>query len=83
MFQFTGFNVVPVGLLAHEFAESVWSTARVTVDQLGPDRAIALHRDRIGSLDDLLTGGGQRALDAQRSMSWIEFAAFNYWPGWS
>lgn len=83
VFHFTGQNAVPVGLLAHEFAESVWSTARVTVDHLGPDRVIAMQRDRIESLDDLLTRGGQRALDAQMRMSFMEFNWFNYWPGWT
>ena len=83
LFHFTGLNQVPVGLFAHEFVETVWATARVTVDQLGPDRVIALHSNRLDSLSDLLRRGGEKAAKAEQEMSPIQFRWFNHWPGWA
>lgn len=83
LFHFTGMNQVPLGLFNHEFAETVWSTARVTVEQIGPDRVIALHSNRIDSLLDLLARGGEKATKAQQEMSWIQFRSFDIWPGWN
>lgn len=83
LFHFTGMNQVPLGLFAHEFVETVWSTARVTVDQLGPDGVIALHSNRLDSLSDLLKRGGEKATKAEQEMSPIQFRWFNYWPGWA
>lgn len=83
LFHFTGMVEVPIGLFAHEFVETVWSTARVTVDQLGPDGVIALHGNRLDSLSDLLKRGGEKATKAEQEMSPIQFRSFNYWPGWA
>ena len=76
-------NTVPLALFSHEFVETVWSTARVTVDQLGPNRVIALYGNRVDSLTDLLTRGGEKALAAQREMTPMQFRWFDYWPGWA
>jgi len=83
LFHFGAMNTVPLALFAHEFVETVWSTARVTVDRLGPDRVIALHRDRLESLTDLLVRGGEKALKAQQELTPMQFRWFNHWPGWS
>ncbi|TFD76551.1 hypothetical protein E3T54_10245 [Cryobacterium sp. Sr8] len=45
LFHFSNLNQVPVGLFSHSFVETVWSTARVTVDRLGPDRVVEMHRE--------------------------------------
>lgn len=65
----------------NEFPMSIWSMARVTVDEVGPDRIIALHGDRLESLSDLLIRGGEKALRAQQEMSPRDFQRFNFWPG--
>ncbi|WP_404444455.1 hypothetical protein LG315_11920 [Microbacterium marinum] len=83
LFHFTGMNQIPLALFSPEFVETVWATARVTVDQLGPDRVIRMFEGRIASLTDLLARGGAKAAEAQRDMSPLQFQAFNYWPGWA
>lgn len=83
LFHFSAINTVDLPLLAHEFVAAIWSTARVTVRELGPDRVIARHRDRVDSLSDLLERGGQRAEQAERELSPIQFRYFNNWPGWA
>lgn len=82
-FHFSGMDRVPLGLFSHQFVASIWSTARVTVNQLGPDRVIEQNRGRIDSLTDLLVRGGDKALKAQRELTPMQFRWFNNWPGWS
>jgi hypothetical protein len=82
LFHFGG-EPIPLGLFAHEFLETVWSTARVFVERLGPDHVINLHRDRVDPLIDLLARGGEKGAEAQKSMNPIRFRYFNYWPGWT
>jgi hypothetical protein len=83
LFQFGGINRVPLGLFAHDFYATVWSTARVTVDQLGPDTVIAMHKNRVEPLSDLLRRGGEKALRAKQELSPLEFGSFDNWPGWA
>ena len=82
LFHFSKMHQVPLPLFSHEFVETVWATARVTVDRLGPDRVIAMHSDRIDSLMDLLERGAEKATKAQQEMPWQSFQWFDYWPGW-
>lgn len=84
LFHFNNFQSIPLGLFEHEFVETVWATARVTVDRLGPDRVIMLHKDRLDSLLDLLERGAQKAKTAQHQMSPRQFRfLFDFWPGWA
>ncbi|MCR2763834.1 hypothetical protein NQ152_09975 [Microbacterium sp. zg.B48] len=83
LFHFDAMTQVPLGIFNHEFVETVWSTARVTVDQLGPDRVIALHSNRLDSLSDLLQRGGEKATRAQDELSFGQFRYFDFWPGWA
>ncbi|WP_166139829.1 hypothetical protein [Nocardioides ochotonae] len=83
-FHFSGMDVVPLALFSHQFVAAIWSTARVTVEQLGPDRVIALRGgDRLDSLLDLLDRGGAKAQQAQQELAPMEFQRFDNWPGWS
>jgi hypothetical protein len=82
MFQ-VGPNEVPLGLYPHEFTDAVWSTARVLVGYLGPDRVIAQHAGRVESLSDLLVRGGEKAIAMEPQMPPLQFRYFDYWPGWS
>ena len=82
LFHFSNLNQAPLRLFSHEFVNTVWATARVTVDQLGPDRVIAIHSDRADSLLDLLERGAEKATKARQEMSWQSFQWFDYWPGW-
>lgn len=81
-FHFSGMHIVPLPLFSHQFVSAIWSTARVTVNQLGPDRVIALHSDRVDSLTDLLERGGKKARTAQLELPPMQFRYFDNWPGW-
>lgn len=82
-FHFSGMDVVPLALFSHQFVAAIWSTARVTVEQLGPDQVMASHSDRLDSLLDLLDRGGAKAEHAQQELTPMEFRWFDNWPGWS
>lgn len=81
-FHFSGMNTVPLALFSHQFVSAIWSTARVTVNQLSPDRVIDLHSDRVDSLTELLDRGGEKARRAERELSPMQFRYFDNWPGW-
>jgi hypothetical protein len=81
-FHFTGMNIVPLALFSHQFVAAIWSTARVTVDRLGPDRVIARHSDRTEFLTDLLERGGEKARQAEQTLNPMQFRFFDNWPGW-
>ncbi|PUA78947.1 hypothetical protein C7S10_21690 [Nocardioides currus] len=81
-FHFSGMHIVPLPLFSHQFVSAIWSTARVTVNQLGPDRVISMHSERVDSLTDLLDRGGEKARAAERELTPMQFQHFNNWPGW-
>lgn len=83
LFHFSGMNTVPLALFSHQFVSAIWSTARVTVNQLGPDRVVALQSNRVDSLTDLLERGGEKALMAEQELTPMQFRWFDNWPGWS
>lgn len=82
-FHFSGINVVPLPLFSRQFVSAIWSTARVTVSQLGPDRVISMHSERVDSLVDLLDRGGEKARTAEQELTPMQFQYFNNWPGWT
>ncbi len=82
LFHF-GPQPIPIGIFAHEFVDSVWSTAQVLVDELGADWVISRYRHRLDELLDILTRGGEEAERARRWMSPAEFRYRNGWPGWA
>ena len=81
-FDFGG-HMVSVPLVAHEVVDTVWATARVTVDEIGYERVIDMHHSRIEQLSDLLVRGSEKALKAQQELPANQFRFFNIWPGWS
>lgn len=83
LFHFSGMETVPLALFSHAFVAAIWSTARVTVSRVGPDRVVAMHSNRVDSLTDLLERGGEKALRASQELTAMQFRWFDNWPGWS
>lgn len=83
LFHFDNSTTIPLAIFAHAFPESIWSTARVTVDRLGPENVISENRGRVDSLIELLERGAAAAERAKQEMPRIRWQQYNYWPGWS
>ncbi|WP_417512501.1 hypothetical protein [Microbacterium sp.] len=82
LFHFTATTPIPLALFSHTFTQTIWSSARLTVKQLGPERVIAENKDRVDLLLDLLQRGAANAERARREMSRPGWLEFNHWPGW-
>lgn len=80
LFRFGG--EVPLTILAQDVVTTIWATARLTVDRLGPRRVIYDNQDRVEALLDILDRGAARAVQARQEMTQLEWMGFNYWPGW-
>ena len=71
---------VPLGLFSHEFYATVWSTARVTVDQLGPDRVIAMHKNRASDhFQTCSVAPARRHFELNRHSRRLSFGSFDNW----
>lgn len=80
LFHFANLTQIPLAVFPHSFVETIWSTARLTVRELDPERVIAANSDRIDSLMDVLERGAAKAAEAEREMHPLNFGI--YWPGW-